>query len=311
MLSSERAERLLAMPSFDDAAEFLAALGYPDMSGMDAFEVEGALEGHMRSVFDGLLLFFPHVSPAVDLFRLRYDYSNAKAVVKSATLRAGGYKTLSRCGRVSPEDLVAAHKDGGVIVPPVLGGAMSDAAAILHSGGPREADNILDRAYFKELLEISELTGNAVINTYAKLNVDCANLRITVRSLRAGIGAHEIGGALIHGGTVGADRLSDTLSTSGDFAAEYEGTPLERAARSGLAAVAAKGGRISKFERLCDDALNDYLYRVKLSGFGIEPVAAFLFALESEVKAVRLILAGRRFNIDAEIIRETLRERYV
>ena len=42
--------------------------------------------------------------------------------------------------------------------------------------------------------------------------------------------------------------------------------------------------------------------------FGAEPVAEYLALLEGEITAARMILTGRLAGIDAEVIRERLRD---
>ena len=44
---------------------------------------------------------------------------------------------------------------------------------------------------------------------------------------------------------------------------------------------------------------------------GIEPIFAYMFAREIEVKNLRLILTGKVNNVDKKIINERLRDCYV
>jgi V/A-type H+-transporting ATPase subunit C len=45
--------------------------------------------------------------------------------------------------------------------------------------------------------------------------------------------------------------------------------------------------------------------------FGPEPILAYIYAKESEIKNLRIIMVGKINNIPSEVIRERLREVYV
>ena len=83
---------------------------------------------------------------------------------------------------------------------------------------------------------------------------------------------------------------------------------MSAAAAAGAAAIA--GGRLTRFERLCDDAMLDHLRRARFVPFGDAPVIAYLAARERELTAVRIILTGRLAGLGPDTIRERLRESY-
>lgn len=56
--------------------------------------------------------------------------------------------------------------------------------------------------------------------------------------------------------------------------------------------------------------MTNYLKKAKLISFGPEPIIAYIFAKENEIKAVRIILTGKKNGVDPDIIKERLRERY-
>ena len=77
-----------------------------------------------------------------------------------------------------------------------------------------------------------------------------------------------------------------------------------------LGAEAASGGRMTAFEKACDNAVTAYLRDAKLISFGPEALIAYLAAVEGEVTAVRMILTGRLAGIASDTIRERLRDFY-
>ena len=71
-----------------------------------------------------------------------------------------------------------------------------------------------------------------------------------------------------------------------------------------------RGGSLTGFERLCDDAVMHYLAQARRIPFGEQAVIGYLYARESEFTAIRTILSGRMAGLDADTIRERLRECY-
>ena len=49
----------------------------------------------------------------------------------------------------------------------------------------------------------------------------------------------------------------------------------------------------------------------KIIPFGVEPFLAYIYAKETEIKIIRIIMVGKLNNIAAEVIRERLRDIYV
>ena len=86
---------------------------------------------------------------------------------------------------------------------------------------------------------------------------------------------------------------------------------LAEAAALGAERTAPGSGRLTAFERACDDALMAYMAQAKRVPFGEQPVVGYLFAKESEFTAIRIILSGRMDQLGADVIRERLREAYV
>ena len=102
-----------------------------------------------------------------------------------------------------------------------------------------------------------------------------------------------------------------TISAEGGagLAERWASTPLGRAAESG--AEALKGGALTEFEKLCDDAVGDYLAGAQFIPFGEAPLVGYLAARETEYTNLRILLIGRNMGLPAEVTRSRLRFSYV
>ena len=310
MLSAERMERMIDAPTNDEAAKILEECGYGDLSGLSAKEAGAALEAHIAALFDEVEGMVPEAQ-LVQLFRLKYDYHNAKALIKAQAMGTDCGAILSQRGTVPPQKLHAAfYEEDYRDIPPVLAQAMVDAAAILaRTANPQAADFALDRAYFAQMLALCDgLSDSGFAKGYVQLQIDSANLRAAVRTRRMAKDADFLKTALIPGGTIGTDRVLAAFDSAEALTALYGNTWLGNAAAAGAAAMS--GGALTAFELLCDNALMDYIRAAKLRSFGAAHVSAYLAAMENETTAARMILTGRLAGLQPAVIRERLRETY-
>lgn len=307
MLTEERARRMLDAPTFEDAAKLLTDCGYEDMSGMNAREIEAALAAHRDGIMEEISRLAPD-SVIPDVFKMKYDYHNAKVILKSEAMDLDPDALLVSSGRIPGTKLKLLYNEEKYSeMPGALGNAMEEAKALLaRSANPQQTDFLLDREYFGEITACAEESGNDFLKGYAAMLIDAANLKSTVRTLRMGKGPDFLKSVLIRGGSVDCDRLAnaDKESLSGLYVCSL----LEKAAEHGV--LALEGESLTPFELACDNACNAYISKAKLVSFGSEPLTAYLAALENEVTAVRMILCGRLSGVRSEVIGERLRDTY-
>ena len=308
LLNNDRAERMLDAASFEEAAKLLTDCGYGDMSELSAKEIEAALAQRRAALFDEMKNLAPD-GEIVDMFQMKYDYHNAKTIIKAEAMGTDAERLLSQSGRIGAAELLALYNDDRCgELPRHLGKAMEEAKAVLaRSSNPQMADFVLDRAYFAELSSVAKELENTFITGYIQILIDSAYLKSAVRTLRMGKGAEFMADALITGGSVDPQRIM-AAGDKESIAALFAHTALEKAAA--LGAEAAEGGSLTDFERSCDDAVNAYLKNAKLVSYGPEALVAYLAAAEAEITAVRMILTGRLSGIAARVIKERLRDMY-
>ena len=308
MLSREKAERMLDTQSFEDCAKLLTESGYEDMSQMNIKQIETALSDRRASVFREMESLVPDAA-VLDLFRLKYDYHNAKVLIKSEAMLHSDTELLSDSGRV-PAELIQKRFDEDRLrdLPGELGSAAEEARALLsRSVNPQLADFLLDKAYFREMKELADALDSDFARGYVALLADSTNLRSAVRILRMGKDIGYLHEALVPGGSISEERLVSGISGEG-IASVFAGTPLAKAAQLGADAV--NGGALTAFELCCDNAVASYLSDAKLCSFGEESVLAYLAGTENELTAVRMILTGRLAGVSSETVRERLRDLY-
>ena len=308
LLTRERMERMLEARSVEEAAKVLAECGYGEMNSFTPAALDERLSEARDAVYQDLQGAVPDPN-VIDVFRIKYDYHNAKVLLKAAAVGRDPGPLLLDAGRYPAGQLREDVERGDLDrYSETFRQAVAAARETLASSGdPQAADFILDRAYYAEMLQAAQASGSSFLEGYVRLSIDNANLRALVRSLRMGKGPDFLKRALLSGGNVPPDRL--LTAGGGELPALFARTPLEEAAQAGAEALG--GGPLTQFERLCDNALTAYLSQARRVPFGEHPLIGYLYAKENELTAIRVILTGRLAGLDTETIRERLRESYV
>jgi len=304
LLTEEKAVRMLSS-SVQEAARTLEGCGYADIlsTGLD-----NALNARRAAVFSEVEALAPK-DGVVALFRMRYDYHNAKTIVKAEAIGTDPTPLLSGTGRSEAQALKTAYETGeaGSVPQAVLTAMQTARDALSRSADPQLADLILDRAYFAEYHAAAAQVGSSFLMGYAALQADSANLRAAVRARRMQKDAGFLEGVLVPGGSVDAAEICRALGQDEPFAPLFALTALAAAAQSG---DESQTGSLTAFERLCDDTLTAYFAKARTVVFGEQVVIAYLCALETEIAAARMIVNGLQIGLPADTIRTRLRELY-
>lgn len=309
LLTAARMERMIDAPSLEEAGKVLQEIGYGEFSAASDRELSAALSQEREKLFADLYRYVPDQA-VVDVFKVKYDYHNVKALLKARAMGLDGNRLLVDAGRVSTERLSKAVTESAWdLLPEFLAAAAKEAEEVLGTtGDPQLSDFVLDRAYYKEMLSAAEATRSDFLVRYVRSTIDAANLRSAVRTLRMRKGGDFLRKVLFEGGFVKTDSIV-AAALGGKLEDPFYSTELRGAAA--LGALAVEGGSLTKFEKACDDAVTACAAKAKGVPFGVEAVIGYLVAKEIEFTAVRIIMSSRMAGIDGETIRERLREAYV
>jgi len=311
LLTQEKLEQLLEARSGEETARLLQECGYPDLDPTHPEEMDAALSGAREAVLEDLGGSVPD-ERFLDIFKLKYDYHNGKALLKAQAMGTDPGHMLMDMGRVPAAELREALETSSLDgLPPFLAAALAEAREVLDATrDPQQSDIVLDRWCYRDMAKLAEETGSGFLRGYVQIQIDAANLRTLVRTLRMGKGAEFLQGVLMEGGTVDdAGILAVSASGGSGLADLYAATAFREAAQSG--AEALEGGPLTQFEKLCDDAVGDYLSAAQFVPFGEAPLVGYLAARETEYLNLRILLLGKSTGLDADVIRSRLRKSYV
>jgi len=307
LLNKERIERMLEAPTTADALKVLEECGWGDVSSLSQEDFETRLGTFLNEQISDIEEMLPD-KRILEVVRLKYDYHNIKVLIKSEAVGELPDRLMSRLANIEPELLKAAYLQRDYrSLPQSIADSITEAAEILgRTGDPQLMDFALDKRYSAEALRLADEIGSEFLKGYIRLFIDCANLRALVRASRLGKDAEFLMRALIEGGNVSPDELVLGVGSEERLSSLFASSVLGEAANAGAEAI--KGGRLTNFERLTDNALKEYLSGAKFISFGEAPVVAYLFSLESEISTIRIIITGRRSGLSPADIRRYLRE---
>ena len=306
LLNRERLDRIIDARDDQEARKVLVECGYPDPAGAG---LEQMLTQVREETVKDLTAAVPG-EPGLEIFKLKYDYHNAKAILKAQAMGMDAGRLLLRGGRYDPDVLLTRWQQES------LGGcadafrrAMEQAAAVLKdTRDPQQADLLLDKAMYAEMTQLAKSSRSAFLEGYVRILVDAANLRTAVRVCRMGKEDEFLRSVLLDGGNVSANTIA---AARGEGLADvFQSGALAQAAKLGAALVRPGSGALTVFEKACDDAVTNYVSASRRVPFGEQVVIGYLYAREAEMTAVRTIFAGRAAKLDGETIRRRLRESY-
>lgn len=307
LLTNERMEQLLSAHTRDEVSRVLQDCGYPAFDPEDQAAMDAALSKAREETWEDLGGGVPDAG-YLDIFKLKYDYHNAKAILKARAMDTDPASMLMELGRVPASAIETAIREGDSgELPGLLAEAVAEAKAVLETTrDPQLSDIALDRWSYRDELATAEATGSGFLTGYVRSRIDAANLRALIRALRMGKSVEFLQGVLAEGGTVSTDSILTVANANGGGLTELYGpTEFHDAAETG--AEALKGGPLTEFEKRCDDAVGEYLSGARMVPFGEAPLVGYLAAKETEYTNLRILLLGRKAGLAPEIIRARLR----
>ncbi len=289
--------------------ELLAALKAAGVACAEGEGVEAALTAMLREGIDSVKRSIPDASLA-HIIEYPYDCHNVKSYLKATRRGIDPATLLIDAGTVPALDLTRALEAGEPsLLPQHMAAAVPMASeAFAKTADPREIDFILDRALFEDLSHAA--AGFAFAEQLVSARADLANLLICLRLLRGKhckIAPALFGRAMLPGGTL-PEGFFEVAFTEGEGALL---TALAVSTPYGRVAAGADQRTAGELERMADDYLMALVREVKYLSFGAEIPLAYLWGLETSIKNVRILLAGKKAGLDDATLRERIRESYV
>jgi V/A-type H+-transporting ATPase subunit C len=301
LLSGSFIEQLLAAPDEAACLRFLAERGWEASESPEAM-----LRAESRKTWQLLAELVKDLS-VFDVFRYEADYHNLKAAIKQSGMDEPLPGVYRDDGTVPAEVFPKAVQEMDMSLLPerMQGPAKQALEVFLQTRDGLLTDCIVDRAALDDILRAGEASGEELLQSYAELTVVTADIKIAVRAQKTGKDAKFLARALAPCKTLDVAKLAEAAQLGFSEVCAYLGRTKYADAVPELKKSQAA------FECWCDNVLLRAIRPQIHNPFGLGPLAAFALARQSEIKTVRLILAGKRNALSADTIRERVRETYV
>jgi V/A-type H+-transporting ATPase subunit C len=312
LLNRAKFVRMSEAKSIPDALKVLAESGWNEIAAETMSQVEEALATERGQTMSNLYEMAPDKN-LVNVFMLKYDYHNIKTYLKGEGSGNKDYENLFVDAGMVPlrKMLTILREKTYMFLSTIMKNAVIDADEMLaRTGDAQLMDILLDKACYQEMLLLAEETEIELLIGYVEMAIDTANLRAAVRMKKTGRNLEYMRQAYISGGNLNSAFLVAEI-TPEYLDSLFAGGPLAEASQ--VAGAILRGNEtMSMLDLAADNALTKY---VRTGGiyatFGPEVLIGYLTARETEITAIRVVVAGIAAGLPTESITERLRDAYV
>jgi len=248
---------------------------------------------------------------SIRFLQYQYDCNNIKAIIKCSARGISPDGMLLPFGSVSIEAAKDAFLNKNYSVfPSAMAKAIVEAEeAFAATANPQKIDFTIDRACFSDMLASAQESDIELAKHLVVCKIDIVNIMQTLRIMRMGL--KESAAALadevyIEGGSFSKRCCVEAISDKESFVQTLFGSNYYP-----IAQMVSDDAPLGSIEKKLDNVYLDLAKRAKSVPFGAEVAIGYIFALEYEIKNVRIILAGKDAGLSSDVIRERLRECYV
>ena len=310
LLTKNRIERMIESETCEEVLKLLSETEYSqDMTDIqNSRDYEKILKRETERVFS-LVRNMSKNKEVVDILSLKYDYHNLKVLIKSKVFEKDNTNLLMNAGTIDITKFKTKSETQSLDLPEEILEAIAEIKKE-ENLTPQKIDIIVEKYYFKNLVNLSKKIDVKVITDYVKGLIDFQNIITLFRVQKQNRDAKFLDSVIFEGGTISKDKIVGSLNDSPE-------TILNKFKKEKLGPYLVKGvevfnetKRLSEFEKISDNYLMELNKESKYIVFGPEPLFTYLVAKEREINAIRLIMVSKINNISSEKIRERLRDTY-
>ncbi|MDU5107410.1 V-type ATP synthase subunit C [Clostridium sp.] len=313
LLDKSKVERMIEASS---ASEVLRILNETEYSNVSATvkrpeDYEEILAAELKRVYDLVYEISP-IKDVVKIMSLKYDYHNAKVLLKEKLLGKDLSSMLIKLGNL---DLIEIKRkidsDNLRSLNGTLGKGIQEAMkAFEETKDPQKIDIIIDKYMYKELVELNKSLNYKFIDNLVKAMIDSTNIRTLLRIKKQNKGRDFAQEVIVNGGAIDSNKLISLLNESPEnIMSKLQSTIYSDLIKEGFEGYIATESA-SLLEKLSDNYIMELMKNSKLVTFGPEKLLSYIYAKETEIKVIRIIMVGKLNNIAEEVIRERLRDIY-
>ncbi|MBB6714392.1 V-type ATP synthase subunit C [Clostridium gasigenes] len=314
LLDKSKIERMIETNSADDALRILGETEYAGVMSTvkRATDYEEVLSAELKRVYNLMYELCP-VKSVVELMSIKYNYHNLKVILKGKFLGKDlsymfidlGNKDLHEIKRkIDNENYKDLSEEHRVAVEAVV-------ADFEVTKDPQRIDIIMDKYMFENMVEIKNDLKYPFVDKIVNALIDSTNVKTLLRIKRQNKDRDFASLVMISGGAIDRDNLVALINESPEnIIVRLQSTIYSDMIKEGIEGYIATDSA-NLLEKLSDNYVMALMKDSKLVTFGPERILSYIYAKETEIKIIRIIMVGKLNNIAEEVIRERLRDIYV
>lgn len=310
LLTKSDFERLIETVDIEDTIRALQETTYKEeISKLSAAQnYEEALDNMLLDFYKKMYEMTREDS-VVDLLALKYYYHNLKVVLKEYVL-GEDLEYLYYKLENFPRDEIKKSIDTGASVEysDVVREAIEEYEK---EKNPQDIDIFIDKKYFEHLKKIAKESKVELFDKYVRNLIDFTNIATVLRCKRQDRTIDFLKKVLVEGGSIEVGELENIFGLEVDENSSiFRRTEFYKYLKKGIEEY-KQTGTMSELERQKDNYFMELVKDVKKVTYGPEVLFAYLYARETEIKNIRIILISKLNLTDSNSIHERLRETYV
>lgn len=310
LLTRAKLDSLIDAKDFSESIKMIQDTPYGEY--ITSASYESGLKTSLEDVYRSMYNIIP-VHEVIDVLAVRYDGHNIKSILKGKFTGIDTSNILINIGTIEPGALKQIIlEENYTNIPETVVKTVKDAAAAFNeSGDPQDIDLIVDRGIYEYAMEIAKASKYDYLVEFVKFNIDITNLKTFIRIKAQERSIEFLDKVFISDGTLVygqfASYINETLER---FADKLSYTNFSKWSDQGIAEY-IRNGDLGSIDRYGDNYIITHIKKTKFVSLGTEPIIAYIIARENEIRALRIILTGKKSNVHPEKIRERMRDVYV
>jgi len=274
------------------------------------------IDNRLTAILNDTFKIIKDISPypyLFELFNWKYDFYNLKVFLKSKLLSKQETISTYEIGNVKQDYLKAAVFEGKYqSVPMKIERFIKQTEEeYAKSEDIQLIESLLDKGYYETIFKLLEDFNQPYLNYFYKIETDLTNIMITCRCKIRHINKSKLSEVLIGYGNFPIQKYLGIYENSVNSWPNYfQKTDYAEIVEKGIK-YWQEQNTLLELERLIDNYILDLSKIGKYTSFGLESIVGYYYAKENDIKNIRMILKGKRYQLSKETIRKNIRNSYV
>ena len=304
MLSRNTLADMANAENFAAAAELLSGTEYAVGADADDARIESMLR-ERRTDVRALVVGMLEDAEVIRMFRAREDFTNMRLALRRIVTERPLGRDYSDEGSVPAEEFEEIfQQEYYERLPDYLREGVE--AAVLgyyENKDIRRIDYEIDRVEARWRIRRAIEAGLPFCEALTRIQIDLNNIRTMLRLKAAGREERQF---FLPDGYLEPERFVQGLDQSYDAVAPlFSSTPYAEVVDEGVRYLREQQSFL-KLERGCEDFLMGYLKTTRSLAAGYQPLIAFLLMKEAQIRAVRMVLIGRKNGLSGQLLLDRL-----